>query len=81
MNVYLCSHLALALRSLPELAQSPSLADLLRDDSGQDMIEYALISCFIGLGTVTGIHGLASQIAGYLDIVDNTFTSSISGGI
>ena len=80
MNVYLCSHLALASRSLAELSAAlPSLSDLLRDDSGQDMIEYALIACFIGLGTVTGIHGLAAQIAGYLNIVDNSFVNSVPG--
>jgi Flp pilus assembly pilin Flp len=81
MNVFFCSHLALVARSFAELAQSPSLAHLLHDDSGQDMIEYALISCFIGLGTVTGIHGLAAQVASYLNIVDNTFTGSLPGGI
>ena len=59
------------------LPQLLSLADFLHDDSGQDMIEYALISCLIGLGTVTGIHGIASQIANYFDTVDNTFTSAV----
>ena len=76
MNVYLCSDLALALQSLH--ANAPSLADLLRDDSGQDMIEYALISCLIGLGTVTGVHGIAAQVANYFNIIDNAFTSSIA---
>ncbi len=76
MNVYLCSHLALAAPSLP--TAPPWLADLLHDDSGQDMIEYALVASFIGLSTVTGIHGLAAQIAGYLNIVDNDFTTSLA---
>lgn len=78
MNVYLSSNLALVARSFAELPQWPSLVNLLHDESGQDLIEYALIACCIGLGTVTGVHGLAAQIAGYLNIVDNTFTNSIS---
>jgi len=78
MNVYLCSHLALAAQSLSAHAPSlPCLADLLHDDSGQDMIEYALIASFIGLSTVTGIHGLAASVSNYLNIVDNAFTSSL----
>jgi len=76
MNVYLCSHLALALQAFS--APSSSFANLLSDESGQDMIEYALIACFIGFSTVTGINGLASQIAGYFNIVDNSFTNSLS---
>jgi len=75
MNVYLCSHLAMALQAF---SAPPPFADLLRDESGQDMIEYALIACFIGFSTVTGINGLASQIAGYFNIVDNSFTNSLS---
>ena len=77
MNVYLCSHLALVSRSFAELSPSLSLADLLRDESGQDLIEYALISALIGLGTVTGVHGIAAQIASYFDFVDNTFTNAV----
>jgi len=78
MNVYLCSHFALAVHSLSAYAPSPaSLAGFLHDDSGQDMIEYALIASFIGLSTVTGIHGLAATVSNYLNIVDTAFTSSL----
>ena len=56
---------------------APSLEHLLRDDSGQDMIEYALIATFIGLSTVTGIHGLASSVANYFNIVDSGFNNSL----
>jgi pilus assembly protein Flp/PilA len=78
MNVYLCFHLALAAHSLS--AHPPSLqplSDFLHDDSGQDMIEYALIASFIGLSTVTGINGLAASVSNYLNIVDSAFTSSL----
>jgi len=78
MNVYLCSYLALAMHSFPAHAPAlPSLASFVHDDSGQDMIEYALIASFIGLTTVTGINGLAASVSNYLNIVDNAFTSSL----
>ena len=80
MTVHAPSHPALFAPSPSAPAPFvPSLADLLHDDSGQDMIEYALIATFIGLGTVTGIHGLAASIANYLNIVDGGFNNSLSG--
>jgi pilus assembly protein Flp/PilA len=79
MNLCLCSHLAVVVRSLSAPSYSlPSVAEFLRDDSGQDMIEYALIACFIGFSTVTGLHGLAAQISSYFNIVDNGYTNSLA---
>ena len=79
MTLYLCSHLAVVARSLSAQPYSlPSVAEFLRDDSGQDMIEYALIACFIGFSTVTGLHGLAAQICNYFNIVDNNYTNSLA---
>ena len=75
MNVCLCSHLALHTHT--HIAPPPTLVDLLCEDSGQDVIEYALISCFIGLATVTGIHGLAAEISGYFNIVTSGFLNSL----
>jgi Flp pilus assembly pilin Flp len=49
------------------------------NESGQDMIEYALVAATIGLGTVAGVHGLASSVANYLSIVDGKFDNSIPG--
>jgi pilus assembly protein Flp/PilA len=39
------------------------LTNLLRDDSGQDLIEYALITRLVGLGAITAMGGLADTIA------------------
>lgn len=74
MNVSLWNHLALPMQ-LP--VHRLRLKELMRDDSGQDMIEYALIACFIGLSTVTGLHGLASEVSNYVSIVGDAFTSSL----
>jgi Flp pilus assembly pilin Flp len=57
------------------------LSRLAADESGQDLIEYALVAAAMGLGTVTGVHGLAAQIANYLNIIVNGFNRSVSGTI
>ncbi|MGC2638188.1 MAG: Flp family type IVb pilin [Acidobacteriaceae bacterium] len=35
---------------------------LLNDETGQDLVEYALIAALIALVAVTGLNGLASKI-------------------
>jgi len=70
---------ALPTVSTPPTAHLPSLADLLYDDSGQDLVEYALVATCIGLGTVTGVHGLAASISNYLNVVDGGFNNSLAG--
>lgn len=54
------------------------LARLLSDESGQDMIEYALIAATIGLGTVAGINGIANSIASYVGLVGAGFDNAIN---
>jgi Flp pilus assembly pilin Flp len=49
------------------------LSRLWHDESGQDMVEYALITLAMGLGTVAGVHGLASSIDNDLTTVLNAF--------
>ena len=60
-----------------ENAHAQLLVQLLSDDSGQDMIEYALVAATIGLGTVAGVNGLAAHIANYLTIVDGGFNTAV----
>jgi pilus assembly protein Flp/PilA len=38
------------------------LKNLLTDESGQDLIEYALIAALIALVAITGLNGLAGSI-------------------
>jgi len=54
------------------------LARLLSDESGQDMIEYALIAATIGLGTVAGINGIANSISGYVRLVGTGFDNALN---
>jgi pilus assembly protein Flp/PilA len=53
------------------------LNNLMTDESGQDLIEYALIAALIGLGTVASLNGLSTSIGGFFNTVGNNLTSSV----
>jgi pilus assembly protein Flp/PilA len=55
------------------------LAKLVVDESGQDMIEYALIAASIGLTTIAGVNGLAAAISHYMSIVGAGFDNAVKG--
>lgn len=61
-----------------DLNWATHLARLLSDQSGQDMIEYALIAATIGLGTVAGINGIANSISSYVGLVGTGFENAIN---
>jgi pilus assembly protein Flp/PilA len=50
---------------------------LLEDESGQDLIEYALILAFLGLGTIATMKGLATSLGTFFGAVGTTLTSSV----
>jgi pilus assembly protein Flp/PilA len=52
------------------------LARLRQEDSGQDVIEYALIAVSMGLFTVAGVHGLANSISNDINTVLNAFNAA-----
>ncbi len=39
------------------------LKNLVTEESGQDLIEYALVAALVGLGSVSAMQGLSSSIA------------------
>jgi len=49
----------------------------LRDDSGQDLIEYALVAALIGLGAVASMKTLNTKIANAFDSIATSLTSDI----
>jgi pilus assembly protein Flp/PilA len=49
----------------------------MKDESGQDLIEYALVAGLIGLGAVVAMSGLATKIGSAFNTVGNTLTNSI----
>lgn len=54
-----------------------ALNNLLRDDSGQDLIEYALVAALIGLGATAAMGTLASTIGSAFGSIGSELTSSI----
>jgi pilus assembly protein Flp/PilA len=49
----------------------------LKDESGQDLIEYALVAGLIGLGAVVAMTGLSGKIGTAFNTVGNNLTSAI----
>ncbi len=50
---------------------------LLRDESGQDLIEYALVAGLIGLGAVVAMSGLATKIGSAFNSVGSQLSSAV----
>ena len=52
------------------------MKNLLHDESGQDLIEYALVAAVIALGAIAAMKGLATAIGGAFGNVSNTLTNN-----
>jgi Flp pilus assembly pilin Flp len=63
----------------PIQAAQAALRRFAIDDSGQDMVEYALVASFIGLSTFAGVNGLATKIANDLNLVLTGFNAALTG--
>jgi pilus assembly protein Flp/PilA len=50
------------------------------DDSGQDLIEYALLAALIGLGSVTMLRGVATSVANVFGSIANAMGTPIVRG-
>jgi pilus assembly protein Flp/PilA len=53
------------------------LVAFIHDESGQDLIEYALVAGLIGLGAVVAMSGLATKIGTSFTTVGNKLTNAI----
>ena len=54
------------------------LQNLMEDESGQDLIEYALVAALVGLGSVASMQGLANSIATTFTGVGNALNNSVA---
>jgi pilus assembly protein Flp/PilA len=52
-------------------------AAFLKDESGQDLIEYALVAGLIGLGAVVAMTSLSGKIGNAFNSVGNTLANSV----
>lgn len=53
------------------------LSDLVRDESGQDLIEYALVAALIALGATASMSSLATSISTAFSTVGSKLTASV----
>jgi pilus assembly protein Flp/PilA len=54
------------------------IANLVNDDSGQDLIEYALVAGLVGLGAVAAMKGLSNTIGNTFNGVGNSLTNAVA---
>ncbi len=50
--------------------------NLIIEDSGQDLIEYALVAALVGLGAVTSMKSLSTAIGGAFNGVGTALTAA-----
>jgi pilus assembly protein Flp/PilA len=53
------------------------LSSLLRDESGQDLIEYALVAAIIALGATAAMGTLATAITGAFTNIGTKLTNAV----
>lgn len=54
------------------------LKRLATEDSGQDLIEYALVAALVGLGAVVAMKGLKNSIGNSFNGVGNSLTNAVA---
>ena len=53
------------------------LSNLLHDESGQDLIEYALVAAIVALGAITAMTALATSVSTTFSTVASKLTSAV----
>jgi pilus assembly protein Flp/PilA len=53
------------------------MKQFIHDESGQDLIEYALVAAVIALGAIAAMTSLAGAIGNGLNSVGNNFNSNV----
>lgn len=54
------------------------LRKLAAEDSGQDLIEYALVAALVGLGAVAAMRGLSNTVGKNFNGVGNELTNAVA---
>jgi pilus assembly protein Flp/PilA len=62
-----------------KLINSPKsiLTGFMKDESGQDLIEYALVAAIIALGATTAMSSVATAISGAFTKIGTSLTSAV----
>ncbi len=53
------------------------LRNLMTEESGQDLIEYALVAALVGLGAVAAMQGLSTAIKSAFNNIASTLNTSV----
>ena len=53
------------------------LSAILTDESGQDLIEYALVAALVGLGALAAMKGLSNSIGNSFNSIGSTLNTSV----
>ena len=53
------------------------MKNLMTEESGQDLIEYALVAALIGLGSVAAIGSIGSGISTEFNNINNQFSTGV----
>jgi pilus assembly protein Flp/PilA len=53
------------------------IIQLCSDESGQDLVEYALITALIGLAAITGVKGVAHSVGSAYTSISSTLASDL----
>jgi len=53
------------------------LKNLMTEESGQDLIEYALVAALIGLGSVAAIGKIGGGISNEFNNINNSFSTGV----
>lgn len=53
------------------------LKGLIADESGQDLIEYALVAALVALGSVASMNSLAGTIANTFNSIGNQLSNAV----
>ena len=61
-----------------EERQVKTFKNLLHDESGQDLIEYALVAALIALGAITAMKGLANGISAAFSTISSDLSSAVA---
>jgi pilus assembly protein Flp/PilA len=71
------SQLPTAPEAACQTVERPTLKQLWADETGQDLVEYALVAALIGLGGVTAIKGLSTKIGTAFTTVGNEVSGNV----
>jgi pilus assembly protein Flp/PilA len=53
------------------------LTNLINEDSGQDLIEYALVAALVGLGAVAAMKGLSNTISNTFNTIGTSLANQV----